>query len=202
MYPFATSDNGHGSNLTFHSGWTLYELLRYAPQHNWSAYEEALKTNPVLAKMVISGVVYSLGEWIAQCYEGKPQFEFDRSRMFRSGIVGYSLHGSLSHYYYQLCEDWWVVPAKVVFDQTVWAAVWNNIYYVLLGFLRCESPTNILGKMKATFWPMLTLNLYFTGKVETLAICSPDYLRCGTGRTKASLGGLCGAYLGDYTLNR
>lgn len=47
-------------------GWTLYEILRYAPQHNWSAYEEALKTNPVLAKMMISGIVYSLGDWIAQ----------------------------------------------------------------------------------------------------------------------------------------
>ncbi|XXG64879.1 hypothetical protein AAC387_Pa05g2714 [Persea americana] len=122
--------------------------------------------------------------------------------MFRSGIVGFSLHGSLSHYYYQLCEvlfpfqDWWVVPAKVVFDQTVWAAVWNSIYYVLLGFLHCESPANILGEMKATFWPVLT-----AGRVETLVICSPDYLRCCTGRTKASLGGLCGAYLGDYTLN-
>ncbi|XWS10352.1 hypothetical protein CRYUN_Cryun39dG0069800 [Craigia yunnanensis] len=45
--------------------WTLYEILRYAPQHNWSAYKEALKTNPVLAKMVVSGVVYSIGDWIA-----------------------------------------------------------------------------------------------------------------------------------------
>ncbi|XP_042517008.1 uncharacterized protein LOC122091219 isoform X3 [Macadamia integrifolia] len=41
--------------------WTLYEILRYALQHNWTAYEEALKTNPLLAKMVINGVVYSLG---------------------------------------------------------------------------------------------------------------------------------------------
>lgn len=47
-------------------GWTLYEILRYAPEHNWTAYEDALETNPVLAKMVISGVVYSLGDWIAQ----------------------------------------------------------------------------------------------------------------------------------------
>lgn len=119
-------------------GWTLYEIVRYAPQHNWSAYEEALKTNPVLAKMVISGVVYSLGDWIAQvscwfystmtnriccikpfrhssicscsmdmdmqCCQGKPLFEFDRTRMFRSGLVGFTLHGSLSHYYYQFCE--------------------------------------------------------------------------------------------------
>ncbi|KAM1311020.1 hypothetical protein EV1_007624 [Malus domestica] len=60
-------------------GWTVYEILWYAPQHNWSAYEEALKANPVLAKMVISGVVYSVGDWIAQCFEGKPLLEFDRT---------------------------------------------------------------------------------------------------------------------------
>ncbi|XP_024018632.1 uncharacterized protein LOC21391319 [Morus notabilis] len=143
-------------------GWTLFEILRYAPQHNWSAYEEALKTNPVFAKMVISGVVYSVGDWIAQCYEGKPLFEFDRARMFRSGLVGFTLHGSLSHYYYQFCEalfpfhDWWVVPAKVVFDQTAWSAVWNSIYYTVLGFLRLESPASIFSELKATFWPMLT----------------------------------------------
>ncbi|XVF70364.1 hypothetical protein PTKIN_Ptkin11bG0156100 [Pterospermum kingtungense] len=143
-------------------GWTLFEILRYAPQHNWSAYEEALKTNPVLAKMVISGVVYSLGDWIAQCFEGKPLFEFDRTRMFRSGLVGFTLHGSLSHYYYQFCEelfpfeDWWVVPAKVAFDQTAWAAVWNSIYFTVLGFLRLESPISIFNELKATFWPMLT----------------------------------------------
>lgn len=143
-------------------GWTLYEIVRYAPQHNWSAYEEALKTNPVLAKMVISGVVYSIGDWIAQCYEGKPLFEFDRARMFRSGLVGFTLHGSLSHYYYQFCEalfpfqDWWVVPVKVAFDQTVWSAIWNSVYYTVVGLLRLESPVSIFSELKATFFPMLT----------------------------------------------
>ncbi|KAK7324600.1 hypothetical protein VNO77_28296 [Canavalia gladiata] len=143
-------------------GWTLYEILRYAPQHNWSAYEEALKTNPVFAKMVISGVVYSVGDWIAQCFEGKPLFEFDRARMFRSGLVGFTLHGSLSHYYYQFCEElfpykeWWVVPAKVAFDQTAWSAVWNSIYYTVVGFLRFDSPISIFNELRATFFPMLT----------------------------------------------
>lgn len=143
-------------------GWTIYEVLRFAPEHNWIAYEEALKANPVLAKMAISGIVYSLGDWIAQCYEGKPLFEFDRARLFRSGLVGFALHGSLSHYYYQICEslipskDWWVVPAKIAFDQTAWATLWNSIYFVALGFLRLESPANILEELKSTFWPMLT----------------------------------------------
>lgn len=143
-------------------GWTLYEILRYAPEHNWIAYEEALKENPVFAKMVISGIVYSLGDWIAQCYEGKPLFEFDRTRLFRSGLVGFALHGSLSHYYYQICEalipskDWWVVPAKIAFDQTAWSAVWNSIYFVVLGLLRFESPENIFNELKTTFLPLLT----------------------------------------------
>ncbi|XP_028082721.1 uncharacterized protein LOC114284036 isoform X2 [Camellia sinensis] len=96
------------------------------------------------------------------CYEGKPLFEFDRARMFRSGLVGFTLHGSLSHYYYQFCEglfpfqDWWVVPAKVVFDQTLWSATWNSIYYIVLGFLRFESPVSIFKELKSTFLPMLT----------------------------------------------
>uniref|UniRef100_K4ACS0 Peroxisomal membrane protein 2 n=1 Tax=Setaria italica TaxID=4555 RepID=K4ACS0_SETIT len=105
-------------------GWTIFEILRYMPEHNWSAYEEALKANPVLAKMMISGVVYSLGDWIAQAL-----FPF---------------------------KDWWVVPAKVAFDQTIWSAIWNSIYFVVLGFLRLESPTTIYSELKSTFWPMLT----------------------------------------------
>ena len=47
-------------------GWTLYEIVRYIPEHNWIAYEQALKASPVLAKMAISGIVYSIGDWIAQ----------------------------------------------------------------------------------------------------------------------------------------
>lgn len=47
-------------------GWTIFEILKYLPVHNWSAYEDALNNNPVLAKMMISGIVYSVGDWIAQ----------------------------------------------------------------------------------------------------------------------------------------
>ncbi|EEE59413.1 hypothetical protein OsJ_11563 [Oryza sativa Japonica Group] len=53
-------------------------------------------------------------------------------------------------------KDWWVVPAKVVFDQTAWSAIWNSIYFVVLGFLRLESPATISSELKSTFWPMLT----------------------------------------------
>jgi protein Mpv17 len=112
-------------------GWTVFEILKYAPLHNWSAYEDALQSNPLLAKMMISGIVYSIGDWFAQvrshehtrvyfcvklftetlmsvlllqCYEGKPLLDISRERIFRSGLVGFCLHGSLSHFYYYLCE--------------------------------------------------------------------------------------------------
>ncbi|MCO5560627.1 hypothetical protein L7F22_014243 [Adiantum nelumboides] len=143
-------------------GWTVYEILRNAPMHNWRAYEEALKRNPVLAKMMISGIVYALGDWIAQCCEGKPVLDFKRERMIRSGLVGFCLHGSLSHYYYYVCEalfpfkQWWVVPLKVAFDQTIWSAFWNSVYFVVLGLLRLESPFTIASELKSTFWPLLT----------------------------------------------
>ncbi|KAH7352224.1 hypothetical protein KP509_19G035500 [Ceratopteris richardii] len=143
-------------------GWTIVEIVRYAPLHNWSAYEEALKTNPVLAKMMISGIVYALGDWIAQCCEGKPLLDFSRGRMIRSGLVGFCLHGSLSHFYYHVCEalfpfqDWWGVPIKVAFDQTIWSAIWNSIYFTTIGLLRFESPASIASELRATFWPMLT----------------------------------------------
>lgn len=55
-------------------------------------------------------------------------------------------------------QDWWVVPVKVVFDQTAWSAVWNSIYYTVLGFLRLESPVSIFEELAATFWPMLTVS--------------------------------------------
>lgn len=148
-----------------------------------------------------------------QCYGGKPIFEFDRARLFRSGLVGFTLHGSLSHYYYQLCEviivnlwfgtvrlllceglklfalfsqalfpfqQWWVVPAKVAFDQTVWSAIWNSIYFVVLGLLRLDSFTDIYGELKSTFWPMLTVQSY----IVFVSLC---YFRMLSVITRASL---------------
>ncbi|CAN1243243.1 Protein SYM1 [Linum perenne] len=53
-------------------------------------------------------------------------------------------------------QDWWVVPVKVAFDQTAWSAVWNSIYFTVLGFLRLESPSTIFAELRSTFFPMLT----------------------------------------------
>ena len=45
-------------------------------------------------------MVYSLGDIIAQGYEGRDVADWDRSRIVRSGICGLIAHGPLSHLYY------------------------------------------------------------------------------------------------------
>ncbi|KAK6919010.1 Mpv17/PMP22, partial [Dillenia turbinata] len=144
---------------------TLYGVLKHAPEQNWIAYEEA-KTNPVFAKMLISGSVNSVGDWIAQCYEGKPQLEFDCTRMFRSGLVGFLLRGSLSHYYYQFYE---MMIALFHFKVGGWSLqkfCLTKLHSRRFGTASTlqfwgscrESPANMLSEFKTTFWPLLSVS--------------------------------------------
>lgn len=65
-------------------------------------------------------------------------------------------------------DDWWVVPLKVIFDQTAWSAVWNSIYYTLLGFLRFESPVTVFTELRATFLPMLTVRTLYSVQIYSI----------------------------------
>ncbi|KAH9744082.1 peroxisomal membrane 22 kDa (Mpv17/PMP22) family protein [Citrus sinensis] len=143
-------------------GWTLYEILRYVPEHNWIAYEQALKANPVLAKMAISGIVYFIGDWIAQCYEGKPLFDFDLQRMFRSGLVGFTLHGSLSHYYYKFCEVIISVHIFSISSYFFFFGGWLKCLFCRLFFL------SKIGGWSLPKWPLIKLFGQQFGTASTL----------------------------------
>jgi len=54
----------------------------------------------IISQACISGIVYSLGDIIAQSYEGRDVAEWDRGRIIRSGLCGLLAHGPLSHLYY------------------------------------------------------------------------------------------------------
>jgi hypothetical protein len=122
---------------------------------------------PFSLQACISGVVYSLGDLIAQAYEGRDISEWDRGRVVRSGLCGLLAHGPLSHLYYVALDqgfaqqtllptDSWIVPlVKVGIDQTVWSIMWNSTYYILLGLLKMESPQVIAATVKATWWDLL-----------------------------------------------
>lgn len=133
----------------------------------WEAYEVAVKMNPIETKACISGVVYSIGDLIAQNYEGRDISEWDRGRIFRSGLCGLLAHGPLSHLYYLgldtvfaqqslIDTDSWLSPLiKVGIDQTVWSIFWNSTYYILLGILKAESPKTIISSVQQSWWDLL-----------------------------------------------
>lgn len=133
----------------------------------WEAYEVAVKMNPIETKACISGVVYSIGDLIAQNYEGRDISEWDRGRIFRSGLCGLLAHGPLSHLYYLgldtafaqqslIDTNSWISPLiKVGIDQTVWSIFWNSTYYILLGILKAESPKTIMLSVQQSWWDLL-----------------------------------------------
>lgn len=133
----------------------------------WQLYQQLVVSNPIETKAVISGVVYSLGDIIAQSYEGRPLEDWDRARILRSGLCGLLAHGPLSHLYYVALDnafmhqqlvalDSWLVPAmKVAVDQTVWSVLWNSCYYVLLGLFKFESPAVIASTVRNSWWDLL-----------------------------------------------
>lgn len=45
-------------------GWIMFEVLKYVFFYNWYVYEEVFKSNLILVKMMISGIVYLIGDWI------------------------------------------------------------------------------------------------------------------------------------------
>ena len=133
----------------------------------WEAYQTAVKMNPIETKACISGVVYSIGDLIAQNYEGRDISELDRGRIIRSGLCGLLAHGPLSHLYYVGLDSvfaqqhWidvnsWISPViKVGIDQTVWSIFWNSTYYILLGLLKAESPKTIISSVQQSWWDLL-----------------------------------------------
>ena len=145
-------------------------------------YTNYVNSNPIETKACISGLVYCLGDYIAQNYEGRELAELDTSRILRSGICGLVGHGPLSHLYYVFLDQlfatqsivdvnsWFVPVMKIGIDQTIWSLVWNSTYYLLLGVLKFENPGTILKSIQLSwfdllkagwrFWPIAHLLTY------------------------------------------
>lgn len=75
-----------------------------------------LRDSPVLVKACTSGIVYTLGDWTAQMFEGTALADIKRDRVARSAMAGLLLHGPLSHVWYDLCES--------AFDFIGWNEYW------------------------------------------------------------------------------
>lgn len=117
-------------------GWSAEEIAYRVPLDNWNSYNAILASAPIQTKSITSATVYAIGDTIAQRTEGTEIGELDRARIGRSLAAGLIGHGPLSHYWYQISEDffnnvllwteWWSFIPKVVIDQTLWGPFWNN----------------------------------------------------------------------------
>lgn len=147
---------------------TLVSSLSALAQRGSHLYEYFVDVHPIATKAVISGTVYGLGDLTAQTYEGRSWEEFDGSRIIRSSLCGFLAHGPLSHFFYEKLDrvfivskyfdggDAWFTPlAKIVVDQTAFAASWNTLYYFMLGALKLESLGVILNTVKSSWWELL-----------------------------------------------
>ncbi len=117
-------------------GWSTEEIAYRVPLDNWNSYNAILAAAPIQTKAITSATVYAIGDTIAQRTDGTEIGELDRGRIVRSLKAGSIGHGPLSHYWYQISEDffsnvlmwteWWSFIPKVVIDQTLWGPIWNN----------------------------------------------------------------------------
>lgn len=88
-----------------------------------------LRANPVLVKACTSGIVYMLGDWTAQTFEGVALADIKRDRVVRSALAGLLLHGPLSHVWYGVCES--------LFDAIGWNGNWwvHRFIFLVSSFL-------------------------------------------------------------------
>ncbi|CAJ1954875.1 unnamed protein product [Cylindrotheca closterium] len=175
-----------GGLILTHSDWAAYQgtvhTLEHAAQawgsQAWKSYEAVLSTNPISTKAATSATVYSIGDFIAQKTEGCDDKDgLDFLRIARSGLAGGIGHGPLSHFWYNLSEDffnnvahltaWWSFLPKIAVDQTVWGPIWNTSYIFLLGLMRRETAGKMFDDAKSS-----TIPLFLDGlKLWPLAHC-------------------------------
>eukprot|EP00404_Azadinium_spinosum_P007527 CAMPEP_0180442566 /NCGR_PEP_ID=MMETSP1036_2-20121128/14210_1 /TAXON_ID=632150 /ORGANISM="Azadinium spinosum, Strain 3D9" /LENGTH=369 /DNA_ID=CAMNT_0022448821 /DNA_START=1783 /DNA_END=2889 /DNA_ORIENTATION=+ len=125
-------------------------------------YGEAAAHQPLLTKACTSGIAYFVGDLMAQVFEGRRRIEWlDLSRCARNCVAGFLLHGPALHYWIQFLEgpvasflgggqEWWSICTKIALDQTIFAAVLNMAYALLLGLLSANPLDEVLRRARAT----------------------------------------------------
>lgn len=150
-------------------GWSASEMALRVPIDNWSSYSTVLAQAPIKTKAITSATVYTIGDFVAQSTEGKSVGEVDRARILRSMLAGLIGHGPLSHFWYEVSDDffenalhlkdWWGTLIKVAIDQGLWGPIWNNTYILLLGLMQFKKIGDIFSEMKSTTIPLIISGL-------------------------------------------
>jgi len=138
-----------------------------------SSYEAQLEARPLLTKSITSGVLYGLGDGLAQTVTRRQQRStgvepsaFDGARWLRAVAFGGLFYPLPAHVHYNFLERLVVVrmgvqPARVPFvkmfiEQFVYWSYFSNAYYhAVLGALQGMSVAQVSDRVTSTLWDTL-----------------------------------------------
>jgi protein Mpv17 len=119
----------------------------------WKGYEALLEEKPLLMKGLTSLTGFALGDILAQLFIQKTD-PFDFARLFRLASFGFLVHGTTSHWFYDMLDG--KIPgtsAKVVFtkvfiDQVIWNPIFGVMFFCYLGVLEAKGVQYVIDKTK------------------------------------------------------
>lgn len=146
--------DGEGSNNEGGDMSEYYMSGGFSAGALWTAYNNALESNPIVTKGCTSFVGFSLGDFLAQKFLGSKDDAFDYARLIRLASFGLLLHGPIGHYFYGFLDsqmpktDPITVALKVLIDQVLWAPIFTVLFFTYIGLASGDGPNKIIEKCK------------------------------------------------------
>mmetsp|Transcript_8364 Transcript_8364/g.27398 ORF Transcript_8364/g.27398 Transcript_8364/m.27398 type:complete len:236 (+) Transcript_8364:38-745(+) len=125
-------------------------------------YEAALASNPVPTKMVTGGLLWGLGDAVAQAGTAEPM---DAARLGRAVVYGTAIHAPVAHVHYEFLEAFvqrFRVSAgaapivKLVMEQFVyWGWLSNALYHFSMATMEGYGVTDSVQRVNDRLWPTM-----------------------------------------------
>jgi peroxisomal membrane protein 2 len=169
------------------------------PQQAWTAYNDALVTDPLLVKSLTAGVILGAADLAGQALESAQKGEssddsgIDVGRTARFAFFGLVLQAPWNHFYYQMLDgaipptaDPWTptTAVKTVIDQFVQAPIFTVLIFAFLGFLEGKNFEAVKKQLEDDYADTMVANwkLWVPATVVNLAFVPPIlrvlYLNC------------------------
>jgi len=154
-------------------GMPWLHVAQHVPLAIWAAYQRAVIAHPVVVKAALTGATYVIGDVIAQVVQQQQQIvqlelaprslrdnllRINFWRYVRSGLAGLLFLGPLAHFYYEFVAEAlgaWPTLCKIALDQTAYLALYNTVYYLVLGRLAGRPLVQVARQYSEQFWQLL-----------------------------------------------
>jgi len=152
-------------------------------------YNRCLNKKPILTQSLTTGVMFAVGDVIAQQLVEKRGKEHDYKRTGRMSLFGTLVAGPSTSLWYRFLDKYVVLPnkthqlfARVLLDQGVYAPLAQVVYLGGTGVFEGSSPQEIKEKVKVGFGPALIGNykIWPAFQLINFNFVPPNYRSLGT----------------------